>query len=507
MGIRKRALAFSILVLTVFTISGFGQPVGLDQSFGVGGIVITPQIGNEEAAGIIVQPDGKIVITGTRYMGSQDILLIRYNIDGSLDSNFGSNGIVVTDVGTSDYGRDIAIQPDGKLLVTGDYDTTFMVIRYNNNGSIDSSFGIAGKVFTSIGYYSEASSSAIQDDGKIVVGGSAAFNSGFNFTIIRYNLTGSLDTTFGNNGISIVDVGNNNNDLLRDLSIQADGKIVAAGLVDNGVNHDYCVIRLESDGSPDSSFNGNGKVTTDFGFDDLAFALTIQSDGKLVVSGRSHNGIKNSYALTRYNVDGTLDASFDSDGKVITDLGGTDDVSTAIGIQLNGKIIAGEATLNVNNDFGFVRYNVDGSLDTSFGNGGKLILPLLSWSDYMNALLIQADGKILAAGGTQNSNDIDVGIVRLGNQDIVNVISGKKQASFSIFPNPCFETLAVHSLHETTEVHVEVLSLTGIPVLDYPGLNVNQNQSINLGALTSGVYFIRISSEDNITIKKFIKQN
>ncbi len=282
------------------------------------------------------------------------------------------------------------------------------------SGSLDTSFDGDGKVTTPIGSGDDvANAIAIQGDGKIVVAGYSSNGTNLDFTIVRYNTDGLLDTSFGSGGKVTTDFGND--DAAYAMAIQGDGKIVVAGYSSNGTNLDFTIVRYNTDGSLDTSFDGDGKVTTDIGIGSYDFANTIaiQGDGKIVVAGYSSNGSNNDFAIVRYNTDGSLDTSFGSDGKVTTPIGSGDDEAYAIAIQGDGKIVvAGYSSNGSNNDFAIVRYNADGSLDTSFGTGGKVTTDFGGDDAAAYAIAIQGDGKIVVAGYSWNGSNNDFAIAR-----------------------------------------------------------------------------------------------
>ena len=222
---------------------------------------------------------------------------------------------------------------------------------------------------------------------------------------------GDLDTSFDSDGKVTTEVGSTD-DFARSVAIQSDGKIVAAGFSSNGSDWDFALVRYNTDGSLDTSFDSDGKVTTAIGSgDDHAVSVAIQSDGKIVAAGYS-NGSNWDFALVRYNTDGSLDTNFDSDGKVTTAIGGGADYAVSVAIQSDGKIVAAGYSNGSNFDFALVRYNTDGSLDTSFDSDGKVTTDFGSGSDYGSSVTIQSDGKIVAAGGSSNGSNRDFALVR-----------------------------------------------------------------------------------------------
>jgi uncharacterized delta-60 repeat protein len=338
----------------------------LDTSFGTGGKVTTAiGAGHEEVYAIAIQSDGKIVAAGISDNGTNyDFALARYNSNGSLDTTFGTDGKVTTAIGTDyDEAYAIAIQADGKIVAAGyshnGSDADFALARYNSDGSLDTGFGTGGKVTTAIGAGSDgAYAIAIQSDGKIVAAGYSHNGSNEDFALARYNTDGSLDTDFGTGGKVTTAIGSSYDYALA-IAIQVDGKIVAAGYSDIGSNNaDFALARYNTDGSLDTSFDTDGKVTTAIGSGhDEAYAIAIQSDGKIVVAGDSSNGSDNDFALARYNTNGSLDTSFDTDGQVTTAIGSSTDIAKAIAIQSDGKIVAAGRSDNGDSGFALARYN------------------------------------------------------------------------------------------------------------------------------------------------------
>jgi uncharacterized delta-60 repeat protein len=405
----------SILGLSLLLIL-FGQqtapaqtPGSLDSSFGSGGIVTTSINTRDNAYAVAVQADGKIVTAGITFNGTNtDFALLRYNTDGSLDTSFDGDGKVTTDFGNSqDDAFDVAIQTDGKIIAVG---TTFnsltgtgddfAIARYNINGSLDTSFDGDGKVTTTIiGTSSdEVRAVAIQADGKIVVAGQSIGG----FAVVRYNPNGSLDASFDGDGKVTTSISMRLDEAFA-VAIQTDGKIVAAGSsrIDSD-NAAFALVRYNPNGSLDTSFDTDGKVTTDFGsLYDETHDIAIQADGKIIAAGYTEISGGSQFALARYNVDGSLDASFDGDGKAITPFG-IDGGATDVAIQSNGKIVAAGVTFNgTKADFALIRYNSNGSLDTTFNGTGK-VQTSLGNNSAAYAVAIQSDGKIVAAGFRAN---------------------------------------------------------------------------------------------------------
>ncbi|WP_018615049.1 Ig-like domain-containing protein [Segetibacter koreensis] len=373
---------------------------------------------------VAFQRDGKILITGStggdRPENSRDFALMRYNKDGTLDSSFNEDGKLTTDFGFNDFANSVAVESNGKIIVaggtTGTNNWDFALARYNSDGSLDKSFYRGGK---EVGYVpvgiGSLNSIAVQSDGKKVVAG-VSFDSlsRENFFISRHTMDGSPDETFSGDGKQITDFGYSYS-ILSSLALQNDGKIVVAGTVfhtgyPNSDNSYFAIARYNIDGNPDSTFSGDGKQITNFGKSYLfasTSSLTIQDDGKILVAGAVTDTVWNtSFAVARYNTDGSLDNTFGINGKQTTSFGSDFDVAFSIALQRNHKIvIAGHAVINSNLDFAVARYNQDGRLDKTFGNDGKQTTDFASTNDYVNSVAIQNDGKIIVGGSIYISDE------------------------------------------------------------------------------------------------------
>lgn len=397
----------------------------LDASFDADGKVITA-IGNgsDVAQAMAIQADGKIIAAGYSHNGSNvDFAAVRYNPDGSLDTTFGGgDGKITTAVGSGhDVVRAMLIQPNGKIILAGHAvigaNDDFVLARYNSDGSLDTSFGAAGIVTTAVGNFSDlALAVALQPDGKILAAGYSSNGANADFAVVRYNADGTLDSLFADNGKAVEPIGNSD-DVVRAIAVQADGKIVIAGYEFINSNSDIAVTRLNADGTLDTSFDADGKLTLAIGLlNDEAFAVAIQpEDQKIVISGYTYINTNGEIAVVRFNPNGTLDQTFDNDGIVITGVDWDDDWANALALQSDGKIVvAGYADGVSSEEFAVVRYNSDGSLDDSFDADGKLITQIGSSTDIARAVVIQPDGKIVAVGYSYNGSNNDFALARYG---------------------------------------------------------------------------------------------
>jgi len=391
---RAAALAAVFLAATAHA-----APGELDTSFGTKGIRDLPGPSESSAAratALAVQPDGQIVV-GVKDGDSSGGLsgLRRLDDKGNWDTGFGYNSWATRGEHT-DF-RALAIQPDGGILANPVASSGFTLDRDTSAGLADPAFGTNGRVTDSSFSWEPVRTAAfaLQPDGKVLITGMPKTG---NFLIARYHADGMPDMDFSTDGTTTTDLG------AYAIALQADGKIVVAGTSYNAdnYNYDFALARYRADGTPDLNFGAGGKTTTDLGGSGAAYGIALQPDGRIVVAGASGGDV----ALARYDADGTLDTSFGEDnggskkGWVVTDFGGYD-TTYALALQPDGKPLV--AVNNEQGDFILARYTADGALDTGFGTAGIVTTDTEcdsgTDSTYRaHTLALQADGKILVAG-------------------------------------------------------------------------------------------------------------
>jgi uncharacterized delta-60 repeat protein len=414
---------FSIALAFCAATAPHAAPGDLDTAgFGLGtGKVVTP-IGSsiDYARAVALQPDGKIVVAGVCDNGSSyDFCLARFLPTGALDTSFNATGKVFTPIGpNTDYATAVALQPDGKIVAAGEcynganYD--FCLARFLPSGALDTSFNAIGTVITPIGSGNDSATAvALQPGGKIVVSGVCDNGSSYDFCLARFLPSGVLDTSFNATGTVMTSIGMSR-DIANAIALQPDGKIVVIGYCYSGTNDDFCLARFLPSGALDASFNAIGTVIAPIGSsDDTATAAALQPDGKIVVTGYCYNGTDYDFCLARFLPNGTLDTSFNSTGKILTPIGSSEDYARAIALQPDGKIVvAGRCFHGTNNDFCLARFLPSGALDTSFNATGTVITPIGSSNDYATAVALQPDGKIVAAGYCSNGSSEDFCLAR-----------------------------------------------------------------------------------------------
>lgn len=378
---------FFFFLLCALSSKSLAQPGTLDPSFGGSGFA-TLDYSNQsaDARSIAVLPDGKILVGGNTYTA---FCLARFTPGGALDPSFGKNGTAL--FGSPENLSDMVVQPDGKILALENY--SLRVARLNADGTPDLDFGDKGT--TDIGFATALGRAiGLQSNGKILLAGAAQFNGGnYDFVLARLMPDGTLDNTFGTNGYVSIDFFGSS-DAISSLAVQPDGKIVALGSAYNDTNKaDFALLRYLPNGTLDSTFGTGGKVLTEFSPGDSEFPCTVllQPDGKIVAVGYSYEHP----LLARYNTDGSLDNSFGNGGKVIINSGLVSNVLTSAALRLDGKIVMAGA-LNYPAQLALLQYLPDGSPDNSFGTNGLLLTNQATTNTYSATpdLALSSNGAI-----------------------------------------------------------------------------------------------------------------
>ena len=422
---------FGVLISFLFIqVYAFAQLGALDMTFGNGGKVIT-SISNSDATAnsVVAKNNGKIIIGGSsKINGTDHFTLVQYNPDGSLDTTFGNKGIVATSIGFKSTMYSIALQSDGKI-VAGGYSTSnstvsnqiFTLARYYSNGSRDTLFGNVGVVTT---IFQSGSSSIkkviVKPDGKILVGGLLSTMTFEEYPILaQYLPTGILDNSFGTNGTLItgVNVVNGKKKGVSDMALSADGKIIMAieaYPVAANNSSDFLLVQLLQNGKIDSSFANNGFAQTDFNNSgDLSYSLAVLPDSAIVLAGYSHaSGSLTKFALGKYQANGQLNTSFGNGGKVSTSVGTYPAIATHIVVKANGSIVLTGNTYYTSEDFAIIKYNSDGTVDNSFGSNGVVTTDFLGHKDESFSSAIQADGKLVVVGHAMDNSKYNIALAR-----------------------------------------------------------------------------------------------
>jgi uncharacterized delta-60 repeat protein len=428
-----------------------------DNGFGTNGVgSITSLSSANIIKSIGVQNDQQIIAAGFTKNGKDTVFAVaRYNQDGSLDNSFGSSGIDTLRVGTSkSAASSAAVQKDGKIVLAGytfgGNDEGFALARFNSNGFIDNSLGTNsnGTVITPIGISnSSANSVVIQSDGKILAGGQSFDGTNYNFTLARYTAGGSLDNTFGKAGIATTSIGLFISNI-SSLALQTDGKIIAAGFSTTGATRKiFTLVRYNPNGDVDTTFGQGGIVTTSLGGSRAGNIILISStinsvnltnDGKIIAVGNSTTNDTSDFTLVRYNNDGSIDTTFGTHGIVITRIRGTNSVARSAVLESNGKIIAtGYSNNGSNSDFTVIGYNPDGNIDSTFGTKGITMNTTGISSSFANSVAMEktsgGDEKIITGG--YSTNGIGYSVFTLARYNTSKTPTGIKIEKKDILPS------------------------------------------------------------------------
>ncbi len=415
------------------------KPAGgsLDESFGEKGMVTTDFSGSRDfARSMAIDSNQDYIVVGTALMNKNyDFALARYKPDGSLDLNFGENGKVTTDFASNwDWAYAAVIDSKDRIIMGGSSTAVsstgsslsqhIALVRYRYDGSLDPSFGIGGKAMPfASGYQDFVNSIVIDKNHKIVIAGHIIDNnkSYSNFLVARLNSDGTLDSSFGENGKVSTDI-NGLTDIAKSVFLDEAGNIIVVGSSFSKLGReDIAIVKYNADGSLDQSFGISGKISTDFnGQREYINTATIDKKGRIIVAGSLYTGKENLFLVLRYNPDGSLDQSFARGGVSITNLPGTSEGATGVLVDANSRIIAtGYASQGGNggDNFALIRYLENGILDSSFGENGKVTTDFTLPNQY------KSDDSSFAS-----RIDVDGGIVVVG----MSSVQGTQDDDFAL---------------------------------------------------------------------------
>ena len=422
------AVLLALLLLPAATSLGAGGGT-LDPSFdGDGKLVVDAT----DAAAVAVRADGKIAVAGGGGNGFSVVLL---NPDGSLDTAFGGDGKVeVVVASVNDSATAVVFDASGRIVVAGIAQADFAVARLNPDGTLDTSFAGDGTQQVTIvpGGFDLAHALAIDGAGRILIGGSSDLGLGglHDFALIRLTATGALDTSFGGDGIVTTAFGAFGEEI-RGVVVQPDGKIVAGGEAYVS-NWDFGFARYLEDGSLDATFDGDGRTTVDFGSQDRPGGIALAGGGKIVAGGYSGPCCTDDFVAARLNVDGSLDPSFGGDGRSDrVDLGGRDLAYDLVVDPSDRVVLVGSKEAAGDFDWGIVRFAADGTLDTGFATNGIAPSPFATGFARAYGAALQTDGKFVVAGPAQEGVADGAGVVRY----LSDAANSAPTASFTVTPS------------------------------------------------------------------------
>lgn len=449
--IMRTSLLFSTLTFALGAMNLNAQVAGdLDPAFNSTGYNVVQGGFQDVYQDVAVQADGKVVAVGTKLNPgfiTSDLRIARYNADGTPDNNFGTNGIVDFVIGDAQFGYAVEVLADGKILVAGGVSDPagslqWLLLRLNADGSTDISFALGG--FQLVDYINGnediAYDMAVQDDGKILVTG-VVVDSLQRYTpaIYRFTENGFLDMDFGTDGLVTIPVVEAENEFSC-IKVRSDGKIIAAGHYSEVFNDwGVLVAQFEADGTPDVNFGTGGFTVEPVGYIQAeAYGLALGDFGDIIVAGTTKDtNITFDMFVGRFNFDGQLNTSFGTNG--FTVYSGTDEnIAYDCLLDADGRILIGGTTGGTffdNRDLTVWRYDQDGSPDLSFNTDGVATAEVLGFVDEVNAIALQVDGKLVVAGKANNGNENDFLVARFIMNDPFG-LDESQAAVARIAPNP-----------------------------------------------------------------------
>jgi len=468
----KKILAFWAIASLAIPVIGLSQPGTLDINFDGDGMLTIDKGMEEYASSVAIQSDQKIIVAGYEGFGAVlDFSVVRLNPDGSLDNTFGTGGYVTLDINASiDLAYDVHVQPDGKILLTGFSNVgglgNMVIVRLESDGTLDPTFGANGMVVT-MGSFPNAvaTDSELLSNGQILVTGYYLGASSHDLIVARLNADGTLDNTFSFDGFASLDI-SGNSDIGSVVKQQADGKILVGGKTVDGISgeSDMLLVRFEADGLIDQTFGTNGIVTMHLGLaDDECDDLSITGSGKILVAGTSDAIFGPAMALAKLNVDGSFDTQFGNNGYVTFSTAPTESYLNSMIVTPDNRIvIAGTIGANTGADFTIVRREPDGTTDNTFGINGGVSVDFHGGYDRASHVVMQDDGLLLAVGATVGLVNSDMAVARFISG--MNIGIGEVETylgSTLIYPNPVVGQTAILEYKTTTATMVAV-SLTDI---------------------------------------------
>ena len=508
-----RTIGLSLLASLLLATAGLAQHGALDPSFSDDGVATYGfAFYNSIARKVLQQPNGRILVAGNTFVnGVSAFGAARLQDNGDLDLSWDTVGFTITSLSTYDAAFDMALQPDGKVLLIGHSNNGSFgigVLRYTDTGIPDLSFGTNGSTVINIPGQSlvEAYSVALQPNGRIVVCGMAYDGTGRVF-IARLAPDGSLDTSFGTNGIALISHGEYS--VGYDVLVRNDERILVGGYTETGSDADYMLTQVNSDGSPDNSFGTNGVVTSSLGNTwERIQGIALDPDNAIVCTGAAGTGFNFSTfdaVVLRYLLNGDLDTSFGTDGLVLIDHDGFEDGGHDVVLQPDGKIlICGAAGVAGQNEFALWRFSAIGSVDPSFGSGGEVITDTGIFGGRALSVVLQSDGKILAAG-TQDGSSNNVPLVARYTSGLeVRIATHVAVNTLAVFPNPTTGRISVQPTGLTGTVAVEVINAEGRIVIQESTTNT-QRIEVDVRGLAAGSYTLRLSDHGAQHTGSFVK--
>ncbi|NMH26582.1 T9SS type A sorting domain-containing protein [Flavobacterium silvaticum] len=469
----------------------------IDTSFGTNGIVVSELSQNVDALNALaLQTDGKILALG---FSNGKMTILRYQTNGTLDSTFGVNGRVSSTY-TCSFGSPATIKvlDDGKILVLGRNNSTMLVAKYTAEGSVDTTFGINGIANVSADVAMDspwARAMELFPDGKIIVTGALGTNTIF---MMKYDANGLPDATFGTNGRVLTQLEEIPYLYATNSAVQPDGSILVSAINSTSGYGDFCFFKYLANGTLDTGFGTGGFVTTDIGgplVTDTPSCIEVLNDGKILVAGYSNL----SFVAVRYNADGTLDTTFNTTGITTKNVGGIYRSCTDMLVEPDGKIVLAGY---IGDDFGSVRFNPDGSVDASYGVNGAYKTDFENSYDYGSSIVQQPDGKLIMGGWTSYfCSNRAFALMRFSAPSLDS--ESFNHTTVSVYPNPADSYITVKS-----DTVIESIALYDVQGRLLATKSIGSTEAtLDISDKQSGVYFLRINGNGSyVSVRSIVKK-
>lgn len=480
----------------------------LDTSFGKNGITITDLTSNgvDYAYDGIQLPDHKILVGGYTSMNSNSSLVLKYLPDGTLDLSFGTKGYSIIKFGNEkSQVRKIGVQSDGKIILSGRSGEKLAyaaIARLNTDGTLDTTFGTNGITKKVSGSESDLQSIHILPDDKMIAVG-YVLNDNSDILVLKLNADGTFDNSFGTNGVQVI-----NFDSLSQrafCSVMNGDKILIGGTVSNPTEASL-LVQLNANGSIDTSFGTNGYRYVQFDSNakedyDRFQSVKIDKDKIYAVGAKAIDPLKYVINLAKFNINGTLDTSFSDDGKLLIDTQSDKDFINDLNIlQDNSILLAGVTAVSSSSKSLLVKLNPDGTYKTNFGNKGIVLANMnASNSTIQKALVNETDFITVGVSTSQSAN---IGLAKYKNSNTLGIPENQPEnKKFYIYPNPIKDKLNIVSLSGQQIEAVTIIDLTGKIVLE----KKQPANELNIANFSKGIYFLKIQSEGMTEEYKLIK--
>ncbi|MFT3793312.1 T9SS type A sorting domain-containing protein [Flavobacterium sp.] len=511
-------------ILFILATLAYAQQGTLDVSFSTDGKLATLlTTGNCAARSVAVQPDAKIIAAGyaRNTNTSNDFSLMRFNTDGTPDTNFNATGKAFVDFGgLDDLCTGIGLQSNGKIIAGGFIDTSngfgFGLTRLNVDGTLDTTFGTNGKTVIEPGITSFCSALAIQSDDKILLAGHtlSPFTQNNEFVVSRFNADGSIDQDFGTNGFTRTAVGSGSS-VANGMTLQPDGKLILVGQTANNatLRWETALVRYNTDGSLDGFFGDNGQIITALPLlDGILESAAVQPDGKIVVAGYAGTSPTNNQSLLlRFLSDGTPDLGFANNGQLVTLAGANNNMIQSVLLQGENIVVAGSSTQNGGDRFLLAAFDSDGNPDTAFGNNGATLTHFAD-HDGINAMALAPDGKLVTAGVSYDNNVAHFALARYHTSTSLGLRENHPSDwGLAVYPNPLRQDSRLRFVLEANQTvsadWYDALGRKMTSVLSCENrLKGTHEKTLGfVDALPSGTYYLVFSTPEASTTLKLVK--